>query len=404
MDYLFFDLECSDGVNICSFGYVLCDEELNVIESKDIVVNPRARFFSSKVREKVGFDLAYTEKQFKSEPDFKHYYPLFKQMLTEKDRIVVGHAARNDAGFIRHACEKYSLDYINYDYVDTQAMFRAYANIVGLEGYSSTTNIALDDLSILLGLGEFDNMHRSDADAMATYRCFKQMAINCNAKPTEFIEMCRYCTGGLRNGELVTDMPERFVADEDFGDGKMTNRNRNIIRRFITRYHPDESVEKIYADKEIAFSRYFESGRAKDMVKITARILDRGGKINYDLKLADIFVTARNQKGHCCSRYNYSKKIERETGKKFRYITAEDFLVSLGIGSMDELSSLPMPVVNLNGPKYKPREIGGNSVKSAKPKTNAQVKTEAKTEGANATKSTDKKPRKRNRKPKTDKK
>ena len=265
MDYLFFDLECSDGVNICSFGYVLCNEELEVIESKDIIVNPRARFFSFRVREKVGFDLAYTEEQFKREPDFKHYYEHFKSMLTAPNRTVVGHAARNDAGFIRHACEKYSLDYINYDYVDTQAMFRSYAKI----------NIALDDLSILLGLGEFDNMHRSDADAMATYRCFKQMAQNCNATPREFIELCKYCTGGLRNGELVTDMPERFVADEDFGDGKMTNRNRNIIRRLISRYHPDESVEKIYQDKEVAFSRFFEGGRAKDMVKITAKILDR---------------------------------------------------------------------------------------------------------------------------------
>ena len=403
MDYLFFDLECSDGVNICSFGYVLCDENLNIIESKDIVVNPRARFFSSKVREKVGFDLAYTEKQFKAEPDFKHYYPLFKQMLTEKDRIVVGHAARNDAGFIRHACERYALDYINYDYVDTQAMYRAYAREQGIEGVDSTTNIALDDLSILLGLGEFDNMHRSDADAMATYRCFKQMASNSNATPLEFIEACRYCTGGLRNGELVTDMPERLIADEDFGDGKMTNRNRNIIRRFITRYHPDESVEKIYQDKEIAFSRFFEGGRAKDMVKITAKILDRGGKINYDLKLADIFVTARNHKGHCCSRYNYSRKIERETGKKFRYVSAEEFLNSLGIASMEELASLPMPVVNLNGPKYKPRQIGGNSL-NFKQKTKPQQSAQAKTTDAPQAKSADKKPKRRYPKKRTDKK
>ncbi|MBQ8882094.1 MAG: 3'-5' exonuclease [Clostridia bacterium] len=355
MDYLFFDLECSDGINICSFGYVLCDENLAIIESKDIIINPRARFFTSKMREKVGFDLAYTEEQFKREPDFKHYYEFIKGMLTAPNRTVVGHAARNDAGFIRNACEKYNLEYITYNYADTQLMFKTYAREKGIEGYDGI-NIGLDDLSILLGLGEFDNMHRSDADAMATYRCFKQMALDFGMSPQEFIKKCGYCTGGLRGGEVVIDMPAKMLADEDFGDEKMTNKNRNIIRRFISRYHPDETVDKIYKDKEIAFSRFFENGRAKDMVKLTAFILDRGGKICYDLKLCDIFVTA-TRKGKFCSRYNYARKIENETGKKIKYITVEKFLSSLGIKSVEELSALPLPNIDLNGPKYKPKKV-----------------------------------------------
>ena len=355
MDYLFFDLECSDGHNICSFGYVLCDENLAVIESKDIIINPRARFFSSKIREKVGFDLAYSEEQFKREPDFKYYYPMIKQMLTAPNRTIIGHAARNDAGFIRNACERYELEYINYDYADTQAMFKAYAKKNNIQGYDGV-NIGLDDLSILLGLGEFDNMHRSDADAMATYRCFKQMALDFQMQPLEFIEKCKYCTGGLRGGEVITDMPKRLICDEDWGDNKLNNHNRNLIRRFISRYHPNENTPKTLLNKEIAFSRFFESGRAKEMLKLTALILDRGGKICYDIKLCNIFVTQKRN-GKNCSRYAYARKIENETGIVISYVPSDKFLASLGLNGFNDLVSMSMPTTDLNGPKYKPRII-----------------------------------------------
>ena len=48
MEYLFFDIECAncDGGNgkICSFGYVLADSRLDVMEKRDIVINPKAPF------------------------------------------------------------------------------------------------------------------------------------------------------------------------------------------------------------------------------------------------------------------------------------------------------------------------------------------------------------------------
>ena len=37
--YLFFDIECCNGYNICSFGYCIVNEKMKVIEKKDIVIN-----------------------------------------------------------------------------------------------------------------------------------------------------------------------------------------------------------------------------------------------------------------------------------------------------------------------------------------------------------------------------
>lgn len=34
MRYLFFDIECCNGRNICEFGYVITDDKFNILEKK----------------------------------------------------------------------------------------------------------------------------------------------------------------------------------------------------------------------------------------------------------------------------------------------------------------------------------------------------------------------------------
>lgn len=44
MKYLSFDIECCDGQHICEFGYVLIDEQFNVLERDCITINPEYKF------------------------------------------------------------------------------------------------------------------------------------------------------------------------------------------------------------------------------------------------------------------------------------------------------------------------------------------------------------------------
>ena len=66
MDYLFFDIEASEGKSICSFGYVLTDDELNIKEKNDILINPKSVFCTSargknkKDEKEKGITLAYS--------------------------------------------------------------------------------------------------------------------------------------------------------------------------------------------------------------------------------------------------------------------------------------------------------------------------------------------------------
>ena len=74
MAYIFYDFEfanCFDGEKkICSFGYVLTDEAFNILDKKDILINPKSRFdyyALKKVMHKKASD-------FLDKPDFPYYY------------------------------------------------------------------------------------------------------------------------------------------------------------------------------------------------------------------------------------------------------------------------------------------------------------------------------------------
>ena len=94
MNYVFFDIECANCFQgrgkICSFGYVITDEFFNVLEKKDIVMNPHAKFHLFGHRNHPGIVLAYDEKIFKSSPSFPKYYEEIRSLLQDKNNLVFG--------------------------------------------------------------------------------------------------------------------------------------------------------------------------------------------------------------------------------------------------------------------------------------------------------------------------
>ncbi len=50
MRYLFFDIECSEGKSMCSFGYVLTDEKFRILEKDDFVVEQCLKFIKSALK------------------------------------------------------------------------------------------------------------------------------------------------------------------------------------------------------------------------------------------------------------------------------------------------------------------------------------------------------------------
>ena len=89
MKYLFFDIECSNCFNgvgkMCEFGYVLMDEEFNIISRDDIPMSPgrgrENKFHLTGRKHEKDLVLAYTEDHYISQPEFPTFYNRIKTLM-----------------------------------------------------------------------------------------------------------------------------------------------------------------------------------------------------------------------------------------------------------------------------------------------------------------------------------
>lgn len=161
----FFDIECA-GVHknmakICVFGYVLCDENFNILEKEDILINPRGRFELTDRKGEKGIKLPYDYKEFKSHPAFPAVYGRIKSLLEDEDCLVIGHAVLNDVKYLNLETKRFRLPSFSFRFIDSQLLFMAHKNDFsrqyGLEYIAEDLNV------------EF-TPHRAVDDAYATMR------------------------------------------------------------------------------------------------------------------------------------------------------------------------------------------------------------------------------------------
>jgi len=172
--FLFFDIECSDGQHICSFGYVLTDGELNVLEKRDIVINPEARFQTGRAGFDPNIHFAYNVTEFLKAPIFSKVSKEIFDIMQRDNPIILGHSVDNDFKFLLQACDRYGLDMPEFEFFDTQLMYRL-INDVGtqsLENIAKQLEIATDCM-----------LHKSDDDALMTKLIFEKMCQVQNISP-----------------------------------------------------------------------------------------------------------------------------------------------------------------------------------------------------------------------------
>ena len=78
MKYLAFDIECCDGKHICEFGYVLIDEQFNVLERDCITIYPGYKFKLTGRGKESDISLAFPEEVYYNSPKFDFYYDRIK--------------------------------------------------------------------------------------------------------------------------------------------------------------------------------------------------------------------------------------------------------------------------------------------------------------------------------------
>ena len=123
-DYMFFDIECCDGKHICSFGYVICDQNFNLLDKKDILINPEKPFVLGPPGCVARVNLAHKAHEFKNQPKFTFVYPEIKNLIGKQWRMLLGHSIRNDVRFLNQACMKENIEPFNIRTFDTQQYYK----------------------------------------------------------------------------------------------------------------------------------------------------------------------------------------------------------------------------------------------------------------------------------------
>ncbi|MBE6555433.1 MAG: 3'-5' exonuclease [Ruminococcaceae bacterium] len=169
MKYLFFDIECANCYNNCakifSLGYVITDENFNILHDKeDVLINPRDRF-DWYVAKKM---MAYPRSIFSAKPPFPDFYEFFKTLFEDPETIVIGYAVTNDVHFLQDDCKRYGLTPFTYRFYDVQQIYAR-------QPENNTAKNLEDSLLSWCGI-EAENLHRSDEDAYNTMLILKAIA------------------------------------------------------------------------------------------------------------------------------------------------------------------------------------------------------------------------------------
>lgn len=269
--YLFFDCECAncfDGEGkICSLGYVLTDDEFNIIEKEDVVINPKCEFDWYILSPKNNCQLAYSKDYFRIQPDFGSYYKDIKKLFTSGNRKIFGFAVDGDISFVNTACERAGVDYIQFAAMDLRPiMEKEYKQQMKLKEWCDFLKINLDEMQA----------HKSVDDAEMTMLCCKAL--------------CQKL--GISGDELYEKMHDHVITWEHMLD---VMEERRIKKEFKAK------IEKILNKKNPFPSKCAMTGKQVEIDRnimhdpeyaydICKQVYDHGGMIVNKLNNNGIYI------------------------------------------------------------------------------------------------------------------
>ena len=337
MNYLFFDIEGANsygGVSkICSFGYVLTNEDFEILERRDILVNPRSKFNLGP-----NIKLAYEKEEFKAAGDFTEHYEEIKAILLAPDIKIFGFAVDNDAKYVRDECKRYHLDGMDFDYFDVQRMAR--------DKFELDNQPGLPKACELLEI-EFDQeIHKSDDDALMTMEVLKALSKRFDKNVDELIEESPACHGRLENGEFRwLNVQKKVTESAERAMNRMTGENGNLKKflDFCESVQPDKKATKSLEGKLVCISMNYERRNFTQMMNIVQLIANCGGKYTTKASECNVYVTSEyfRSGGKPCVRIEtVLDNIGR--GKDIQLIDFAELLEMLGI-TEKQLNKMKLP-------------------------------------------------------------
>ena len=257
--YIFFDIESSNSVggdgHICSFGYVICDQNFTILEKEDIVMNPQSEFEPVLFDPKSKCCLAYPKEFFLSQPDFSFYYDRIKILLTAPHRKSIGFAVENDIDFLVCAFNHFNLPQFDFRAYDSRIIADRMNNAHnGLSAWLKFYNIKTDMLTA----------HKSSDDAEMTMLLVKKM---CEAKKMHISEFLAFNFFALRS--VAQDIERRNI-------NAYKKSIESQIRELFYKKNPAPQTTKLKGRYKLVVSSKRDYNQKIDLFKL---IYNNGGVI-----------------------------------------------------------------------------------------------------------------------------
>lgn len=349
MNYCFFDIECANCYGgkgkICSFGYVLTDENFNVLEKKDIVINPRSSF-------NLGPDLklAYTKAEFRQAAPFTEYYDEIGALLEYPEYIILGYSIENDCNFLRSDCKRYNLPCFDFPFYDVQCMIMQMFDLQNMPSLQKALEF--------FGMHEDQEIHKSDDDAYMTMLAMKGACRHLGITAAELLERYPIAQGTLKDYEIHSNYKEERERQRALRDAErqqaIAEANRNRIRynspnfyafqRHLRRLAGISGAGVLDGDR-VSLSSGYEKNNYRQMLKLTELITEAGGHYVQKASQCSLFVACEEIDGAGNLMPDKRRNVVEaaiEEGSEARIILLPDLLAMLGI-SEEELNAVPLP-------------------------------------------------------------
>lgn len=302
MRYLFFDIECANCFGgkgkICSLGYVACDNNFNILEQKDLLINPDSKFHLSSKATGEGIELGYPKETFLKSPKFDYFYSFIKELLEDEESVILGHSVINDINFLIAECNRYKKPYFTFKAFDTQILHRHFM--------PESKENGLGKICESFGI-ETENLHRSDYDAYLTMQVAKKLCEMQNVRLDELLSVAPNCYYSVDNGVVVNHYSTTSYTK------KLVN-----IAKFVK---PDPRLSKntLIRDKHFSFSTDFEQEKYKQAMLLVKYIRWKGGYYSQKVSKTEYFL----KYGRECQRTQNMQSNENVT------VLDEDKLVEM---------------------------------------------------------------------------
>lgn len=282
MKYLFFDVECSnsfDGIGkVCEFGYVLCDENLNVIKSDDLPMSPGKgsgnRFYLKGRNHEKDIELAYEDEYYYEQPEFPHFFKQIKKLMEDPDTICFAYSMDNDIAHLYNACARYKLEPLNYECYDVQQLVAAYLE---KKGQMSLHNACKE----IVGPNSVVQLHEhlSRDDAMMEKLIFEAICVLTKKKANELLKESSFA--GTNSIEYIDKINKR-------GKKKLE------AKASKTHYYSMVALDEELNSKENKGRRYNVSDKLKKdnnkMAKIVELVKSKNGLFSGRINQSDFFI------------------------------------------------------------------------------------------------------------------